>query len=94
MPLDVHPTYALADFVRDSQAHAARIRDTKTPETLTMDGEVALVVQDAASYEAMRETVERSELVASLRQSMADGEAGLGVSAAEARRRLREKHGF
>ena len=86
--------YALADFARDAQAHAGRIEGTRTPEVLTVDGRAALVVQDAESYQAMLDRIEKAEFLDSLRQGIREGEAGLGMTAAEARQALREKHGF
>lgn len=84
----------LTDFARDAQAHVARIKAAKVPESITVDGREEIVMLDAEGYHALLDQIERADLVTSLRQSMADGEAGLGVSAAEARRHLREKHGF
>ena len=44
---------ALSDFVRNSKSHIARLRATGEPEILTVNGEAAVVVQDAAAFETM-----------------------------------------
>ena len=91
--LDLRHVYALADFVRDAEAHAARIQATKTPETLTMEGRESLVVLDAESYEAMLDQVEKAELLESLRQALKDSDAGKGRDAEELFAELDAKYG-
>lgn len=85
--------YALADFARDAQAHAERIEETRTPEVLTVNGRAALVVQDAESYQAMLDRLERAELLDSLRQAIRDADAGKAIPIEEAFAELDEKYG-
>lgn len=92
--IDLRHVYSLTDFVRNSKAHVERLGETKAPELLTVNGRGAVVVQDAESYQAMQDRLEKAELLESLRQAMREGEAGLGKTVAEARLALREKHGF
>jgi len=47
---DIHP---LTDFQRNTKDHVKRLKDTKKPEVLTINGKPSLVVQDAAAYEEM-----------------------------------------
>jgi len=44
---------ALADFQRDAASHAKRIRATRRPQVLTIEGRPELVVTDAESYEQL-----------------------------------------
>jgi len=47
---DIHP---LTDFQRNAKDHVKRLKDTKRPEILTVNGKPSLVIQDAVAYEAM-----------------------------------------
>jgi len=47
---DIHP---LTDFQRNAKDHVKRLKDTKRPEILTINGKPSLVIQDASAYEEM-----------------------------------------
>ncbi len=47
---DIHP---LTDFQRNAKDHVKRLKDTKRPEVLTINGKPSLVIQDASAYEEM-----------------------------------------
>ena len=40
----------LSDFVRNTKAHIKQLKATHEPQILTVNGEAAIVVQDAESY--------------------------------------------
>ena len=84
----------LADFARDAQAHVARIKATKAPETLTVDGRGEVVVLDAEGYQALLDRIEKVELVESLRQGIRDAEAGKGRDAEEFFAEMDAKYGL
>ncbi|MGB7442612.1 MAG: type II toxin-antitoxin system prevent-host-death family antitoxin [Coleofasciculaceae cyanobacterium] len=44
---EIHP---LSEFQRGDKAFLARLRETKAPIILTVNGKAAAVVQDAESY--------------------------------------------
>ncbi len=52
---DIHP---LTDFQRNTKDHVKRLKDTKKPEILTINGKASLVIQDAAAYEEMAELID------------------------------------
>ena len=43
----------LTDFLRNSKSHIAFLKSSGDPEVLTVNGEAAVVVQDAVAYEAL-----------------------------------------
>ena len=61
--------YPLTDFQRNTKDHVKRLKDTKRPEVLTINGKPSLVIQDAAAYEEM------ASLLDSLRQIKIAAEA-------------------
>jgi PHD/YefM family antitoxin component YafN of YafNO toxin-antitoxin module len=91
--IDLRNVYSLTDFVRNSKAHVDRIKETKAPEVLTVNGRAEVVVQDAESYQEMLDRLERADLIESLRQGIKDGEAGLGLPLEEAFAMLDAKYG-
>ncbi len=64
------------------------------PLVLTVNGRAELIVQDAGSYQALLDRLERAETVAAIRQGMEQLERGEGISLKRAERTLRKKHGF
>lgn len=88
---EIHP---LTDFLRNAKAHIAHLKETGKPEVLTVNGKAEIVVLDAASYQAMLDQLERTELVDSLRLAMTQMDNGEGVSLEALEEELREKHGF
>lgn len=47
----------LTDFQRNTKAHLRRLKSTGQPEVLTVNGRAELIVQDAAAYEEMLDTI-------------------------------------
>jgi PHD/YefM family antitoxin component YafN of YafNO toxin-antitoxin module len=69
----------LSDFVRNTRSHIKRLKSSQQPEVLTVNGEAAVVIQDAASYEKMAALAEQAQqdarLLAAL-ESFRRGEKG------------------
>jgi hypothetical protein len=76
--IDVRNIYSLSDFVRNTKSHVQRPKDSKAPEVLTVNGRAELVVQDAESYQAMLDELERARFIESLVAAERDYEAGKG----------------
>lgn len=82
----------LTEFKRDTSRFLKRLRSTKEPVVLTVNGKAELVVQDAAAYQKLRELAERAEMMEFLRKSREDIEQGRTVPALEALDCLAKKH--
>jgi hypothetical protein len=50
---------SLTNFQRNTKAHLARLRRTGRPELLTVKGKAELVVQSAAAYQRLIESLEK-----------------------------------
>jgi hypothetical protein len=48
---------SLTDFQRHTKAHLKRLKATGRPAVLTVNGKAELIVQDAAAFEEMLDTV-------------------------------------
>lgn len=55
---NIHP---LTDFKRNAKAFVARIKATKSPIVLTVNGKAELVIQDAATFQEMAERLQQVE---------------------------------
>jgi prevent-host-death family protein len=62
---------SLLTFKRDSNKVMRQMKKTKEPVVLTVNGNAAVVVQDAESYQKLLELKERSEVVEIVRQRLA-----------------------
>lgn len=87
---DFHP---LSQFLRNSKPFIERLRRTRRPEVLTVNGKAAIVIQDAAAYAAMAEALDQAALVESLRVGLEQFKAGKGIPLAEFDRQMKAKYG-
>jgi prevent-host-death family protein len=92
--IDLRDIHSLSDFQRNTKDFLKQMKETKGPVVLTVNGKAEVVVQDAESYQAMLERLERAEAVAAIRQGMEEFERGEGRDAREAFEELRQKHGI
>lgn len=49
------------EFLRNFRAFARRLKESRLPLVLTVNGRAELVVQDAASYQALLDRLQRAE---------------------------------
>jgi prevent-host-death family protein len=85
---------SLTDFKRNTAKYLKKMKKSKGPVVLTVNGKAEIVVQDAKAYQEILERVERAETVAALRQGIGEFERGEGRPAREALEELRQKHGI
>jgi hypothetical protein len=48
---------SLTDFQRNTKSHLRRLKSSRRPEVLTVNGKAELIVQDAAAYEEMLDAI-------------------------------------
>ena len=51
--IDTRKIHSLTDFLRNHKAHIARLKETRTPEVLTVNGRAEVVMLDTETYESM-----------------------------------------
>lgn len=86
---DIHP---LSEFQRGAKAFLIRLKETKAPIVLTVNGKAAAVVQDAESYQQLLDKIELLESAVGIRQSMEEFERGEGMPLKEAFEELQRKY--
>lgn len=85
---------SLTDFKRNTAKYLKKMKKSRSPVVLTVNGKAELVVQDAKAYQEMLERIERAETVAALRQGLEEFKRGEGRPARQALEELRRKHGI
>ena len=74
--LDINDIRSVTDFQRNVKTHVKRLRKTKAPMVLTVNGSAAVVVQDAASYQELLNRVQNleyeREFVAAVNEGLED----------------------
>ncbi len=92
--LDTREIHSLTDFLRNHKSHVARLKKTRAPEVLTVNGKAAVIVQDAASYQSMLNRLHHMETIAAIQEGMASAERGELKPAAQVLDEMRAKYGL
>ncbi len=92
--IDLREIRSVTEFQRNLKDYVGRLKENKTPLVLTVNGRAEVVVQDATSYQALLDRLERAETVAAIRQGIEQFERGKRIPLKQAERRLRKRHGF
>jgi len=88
---DIHP---LTDFLRNHKAHVARLKESRTPEVLTVNGRAELVVQDAESYQQLLDRLHHMETLTAIREGIASAERGELKAAEQVYAEMQAKYGL
>ena len=92
--VDLREVRSLSDFQRNTREHMARMKASKKPTVLTVNGKAELVVQDAEAYQGMLDQYNRIETVAAIRGAHSEVERGEDMDIEEAFAQLQAKHGI
>lgn len=65
--LDTRRINSLSDFVRNPKAHVALLKETRTPEVLTVNGRAEVVLLDTETYENLMERLQITDEIAAVR---------------------------
>jgi len=83
---------SLTHFKRNSSEVIEQLKSTGQPMVLTVNGKAEVVVQDAASYQAVLDLLDRAEAIAGIKRGLDSVEKGEGIPGEKAFDRLRRKH--
>jgi len=81
--LKLDDIYSLTDFQRNTREHVQRLRECGRPSVLTVNGRAEVVVQDAASYQALVDRIERAEAILAIQEGIESAARGEGRPARE-----------
>jgi PHD/YefM family antitoxin component YafN of YafNO toxin-antitoxin module len=74
--VDVTQIRPVTDFIRNYKAYLTRIKMTRRPEVLTVNGVAECVVVDAQTYEEMKQAWEEARFVKAVQEGIASMNAG------------------
>ena len=72
--------YSVSDFNRKPGEHIKRLKETKKPEVLTVNGKAAVVMVDPESYDQLVKDAELVRTLTTISQAQAEHEAGQSES--------------
>lgn len=88
---DIH---SLTEFTRNAKTYIQKIKETKNPVAITINGEAEVVIQDARSYQLMIDELERAQFVQAIRLSEEDVKHGRVAEAMSAFEDIRSELGL
>lgn len=91
--IDLREVRSVTDFQRNAKEYVGKLRESKVPLVLTVNGRAELVVQDAASYQSLLDRLEELEIVAAIGVGLEDVKAGRVQPARKALKNLGAKLG-
>jgi prevent-host-death family protein len=84
---------SLTNFRRNSGEFLKRLRKSKRPIVLTVNGKAAAVVQDAEAYQRLLDTAARADVDEAIRQGLEDIARRRARPASDVFAELRRRHG-
>ncbi len=88
-PDDIHP---LTEFQRNAKSHIRRLRKTRRPQVLTVNGRAAIIVQDATAYREVFDLLSEAEEIEAIREAFRELDAGKVKPIEQFAREFRTKH--
>ena len=92
--LDTRHIHPMTDFLRNHKAHVARLKQTRKPEVLTVNGKAEVVIQDADSYQEMMDRLEHAELIAAVQEGIAAADRGEMKPAQQVLTEMKARYGI
>lgn len=89
MTVDIRDIHSLSDFQRNTKQYVSKLKDSHKPVVLTINGEAALIIQDAAAYQEMLDELEIARSAGIIKRRMAEfAREGVDLDARDALEQL------
>lgn len=92
--IDLQDIDSLTAFKRNTNQYVKRLKKSRNPLVLTVNGKAELVVIDAKSFQDILEKIEYAESVKAIQEGIESFEKGEGKPARAALEEIRKKHGI
>ena len=86
--------HSVTDFQRNPKGILGKLKTSKRPVVLTVNGKAELIVQDAESYQQLLDQVEAAEDLEAIRRGLEQSLAGQGRPAAAFFQEFEAKNGL
>ena len=83
--------HSLSEFQRSTKSFVRRLKKTRQPAVLTVNGRAEVVVQDAGSYQELLLRLDRLEAIEGIREGLASFERGESRSLEDALEEVRRR---
>lgn len=90
--VNLNEVHSLTEFQRNAKKHINRIKKSRCPLVLTVNGRAEVVVQDAKSYQELLDTVDQLEAIAAIEKGLEESRQVEGIPAREFLEKMRRKH--
>ena len=85
---------SLTEFQRNAKEHVNKIKETRSPYVLTVNGKAELVIQDAESYQKLLDRIDDAETESRIRKALDQAHRGEMMPFDQAFAEFRQKHGL
>jgi PHD/YefM family antitoxin component YafN of YafNO toxin-antitoxin module len=92
--IDLQQIHPLTDFLRNHKEHIARIKKTRDPEILTINGKAEIVMVDAESYQSIIEKLQQIETIEAIRLGLKAAKDGDVKPAEQVFLEMKSKYGI
>lgn len=92
--LTMNNIHSVTDFQRNPKGILGKLKASRKPIVLTVNGKAELVVQDAESYQVLLDKVAAAEDLEAIRQGLEQSLAGQGRPASEFFEEFEARHGI
>ena len=94
MMLDTRQIHSLTDFLRNHKAHLAQLKQTRTPEVLTVNGRAEVVILDPESYQELLDRLHHVETIAAIQEGIESAERGELIPAEQIFAEMKARYGL
>jgi PHD/YefM family antitoxin component YafN of YafNO toxin-antitoxin module len=92
LAIDLSEIHSLTDFQRNAKRHISRMKKTRRPLVLTINGKAEMIALDVASFQQMMEALDRIEAIEGIQRGLESMKKGQGRGADEVLEELRKKY--
>lgn len=92
--VDLNRIQPVSEFIRNYRTVLTRIKDSRTPEVLTVNGVPECVIIDPATYQELLEMSERERVRRAVEEGLEEIRQGRGVPLADAVKQIEDRLGF
>ena len=94
MALDLANIHSLSDFQRNAKKHIRRLKQSRKPSILTVNGQAEVVVQSAEAYQKLLDNHELLESIRGINRGLEQAKRGEGRPLREFIEALAREHGI
>lgn len=92
--VDLDRIHPVTDFVRNYKSYLTRLKQTRRPEVLTVNGVAECVLVDAKTFQEMQESAEVARFVRAVNEGIESMASGESVASEEAFKEMRSRLGL